>query len=198
MPIGDPIGCFAEIQRSEAAVLATLESENPIGLLFCKSEEPLAEVEILLTRGWFDLETVLQTINNLAEQSLLEILISSRFLGNEAGGLLRLRDGDDLRRYLHPRLQELDTFKLVFASELGESVISVRKHALGPLTPVPQGELRVAANPIGSGARTVPRYEGEATGWIDDFSFDARTFFILVEMLKSRLDEDTIDKQPDT
>jgi hypothetical protein len=173
MLVQDTIGCFAQIERSEAAVLAALESQKPIWFLVLKSNQINAEVATLTTVGWTRFIRVLNAVNKLQEDSLLTILHSSRLFSDDSGGLVRLRDWGHLYRDLSPRLEELDTVQLVVMPPTGgESVISVRKHTLQPTTPLTDRILRVSSESVSGGAGTVPGNEPEATGWIDDLAID--------------------------
>jgi hypothetical protein len=183
MRVQDTIGCFAQIERSEAAIEAALASQKAICFLICKTDEPLAEVELLTTQGWWEFSTILQAIDNLVKQGLLHVLHSSRLLSNDSGSLVRLRDWSDLYRHFSPRLEELDTVQFVFAGELRESVISVRKHTLQSLGPRIDGELRVSAKAVSSSPRAVSWDEEEGMPEIDELAFDERAAFILASKL---------------
>jgi hypothetical protein len=172
MLVQDPIGCFAQIERGEAAILAALSSQGPIWFLVCETDEESAEVTGLLTRGWRKFVTVLNAINNLMEEGLLHVLHSSRFLSNDPWGLERFRNWGDLYRHLSPELEKLNTVQLVVVSPAGKSVISVRKHALEPERPLTNRILRVSAESVSGSTGTVPWDYEEVTGWIDDFAFE--------------------------
>jgi hypothetical protein len=172
MLVQDTIGCFAQIERSEAAIIAALSSQDPIWFLVCESDEESAEVTTLTTRGWRKFVTVLNAINNLMEQGLLHVLHSSRFLGNDPWSPERFRDWGDLYRHLSPRLEKLNTVQLVVVSPAAKSVISVRKHALEPERPLTNRILRVSAESVSGSTGTVPWDYEEVTGWIDDFAFE--------------------------
>jgi hypothetical protein len=173
MLIQDTIGCFAQIERREEAILAALESQEPIWFLVLKSDEINAEVTTLTTVGWTRFVRILQAIHKLQEDSLLTILHSSRLFSDDSSGLVRLRDWSHLYRDLSPRLEELDTIQLVVMPPTrGECVISVRKHGLQPSGPLSDRVLRVSAKPVGSSAGTVAGSESEDTGWVDDFAID--------------------------
>jgi hypothetical protein len=178
--IQDPVGCFAQIERSEAAIEAALASQEAICFLILKTDEPLPEVELLTTQGWRKFVSVLQAINDLEAQGLLEILHSSRLLSNDSGSLVRLRNGSDLYRHFRTRLEKLNTVQLVVIGELRESVISVRKHTLQSKRPLTDRILRVSAKPISRSPRTVPGNESVDTGWVDDFA--------LRELIEARAD----------
>jgi hypothetical protein len=189
MRVQDTIGCFAQIERSKESLAGALSSQKAIYFLTLKSDEVTAEVEFLSTRGWRKFATVLQAINNLVADGLLHILHSSGLGGDHSGSLVVLRDWDDLYRHLSPRLEELDTVQLIFKTELGESVISVRKHVLEPPWPLTDRILRVSSESIRSSSGTVPGNEREDTGWIDDLA-DAE----LIRFLHDLSDERTTHK----
>jgi hypothetical protein len=170
MPIQNTVRCFAQIERSEAAIDAATESKKPVWLLFFESDQPASEVTELTAPGWRDWDSVLNRIDKLMRQRLLTVLHTGRFLGDDAGRLERFRNRHDLNRSLLPRLEKLDTVQLVVTAPAWESVISVRKFVLQTRGPLTDRKLRVAANSVSRSPRTVPGDEAEPTGWIDSFA----------------------------
>lgn len=187
MLIQDPIGCFTQIERSKAAVMAAFASKEPIWLLQCETDKMFTEVANLLGTRYFSkhrptFQMILESVHELITEGLLHVLHGSGFLSDNSWGLESFRDGDDFYRRLLPRLEKLNTVKLVVITPTGQSVLSIRKDTLEPLGPDDEIKLRVTAKAIRSGPRTMPwnqviwssrvpdNWLDLESGWIDDFA----------------------------
>jgi hypothetical protein len=136
MPIQDPIGRFAQIERSEAAIDAAFESQESIFLLYFESDEsPVAK--FVTTTQWVTTQTLLQHLYEALGAGLLCILHTGWFDGDDSTSLERFRYGDDLYRSLCTEFKKFGRVFLVVQTPRSESVISIRSNALKTQRPLP-------------------------------------------------------------
>jgi len=176
MPVQDTIGCFAQVERSKAAVEAALESEESIWLLFLESHEESPESRVLTVPRLGKFGPMLKCMDESMREGLLTVLHASWLNSDDARSLERLRDGNDLYRSLRPRLEKSDTVQLVVGSPTREGVISVRKHALQSEWPLADIELPVSKKFVSGHSGSVLREKG-LPGSVDDAALDELSYF---------------------
>jgi hypothetical protein len=140
MPVRDPIGGFAQIERSEAAIDAAFQSEEPIYLLYFESDES-AVAKFVTTPMWVRTRTLLQHLYEALGDGLLHILHTGWFDSDDSRLAESFRYSDDLYRSLCTGFEEYGRIFMVVQTPRRESVISIRKHTLKSQGPLPLIEL---------------------------------------------------------